>query len=804
MKKLIPLGFCLAVVTTPSFAAISSWSDFTSWFKRSAPPQQPAKTAPADEQPKSTPAASPTAEPGTPTEQPTSAAPVQSNPTEGVIPTQPPSKPAAGNSAETSLPRWNSTDFPEVAIAQKNYPNIDLKDYVTVAHTQDTLFYSLTPDKTNPAWVTLQPGGKLHIKAEKISPEDVNTTQIISLTATNARTGQSSSAEIAIKITPNAHLTAPQWMPGFDLHDAVPNRPYFVNLASAINLNQLLDADQLTFELVNSTANWLQIDDKGFSLVAKKVPEDAFNKSYEVTLRVTSKMSGKSNDFTGRIYVNPLPQPLQWQSTLPTAVLNKTYSLDLQSLVHSNIKNDRFTFQVDVLTLPHWLSLQNNRELTGIPQDAQLLDQPQTVSVTATSQVTGLTRHTNLVISVQADSHLAPQWKTDFLLPPIAGEMFRSDDLTTALDNLYANDAIHFEYVSGPNWLALNNYCHCLASIGNVPDNAAGQSITIKLRAHSKASGRTIEYLQSVMVYNGVPKWKKTTLPDVTIAKDSEATEIPLKEYVEDDISGDSFQYSLDRFHSPKWIQVTEKEGQSYLTVHSSDISANEAGTVQTVRLLATSQQTHKSSAQLLTINVKPNPNLPKPSWKQTPPSIVTVGTAHVMDLSQYIEGSVPNDRVTIQLGAGSPAWLSIHNNRLSGIAPRDQIGGPYPVNLVIHSRASGTETTLSYHISVQLVIVAGDTMETHSFYDNHTSIVIRGLKKNHQYHLVEVKGTRFDYGLFYSPHVIKTAEDWDNNPFYAIKQDKVIETGADGTVSIVYYTLPTSPAPHFTSVIIK
>lgn len=797
MKKLlIHLSFLTLVLVTgmigvanSAYAANSTWSDLTSWFKAKSLPPKPASAA----------------------SQPTIPAALTISPTPIIEPAaqpvvlassavSPAAQPAIAPAAPDTSLHWKITDLPEVAIAQTHYANINLNDYVLTKMNKNHLLYAFTPGKANPDWASLEANGILHISPDKISPEDVDTTQVIAVTVSGG--GQFSPTEIAIKVTANQQLPAPQWAPNVTLRDALPNQPYFISLAPAVNTNNLRDNDQLIFQLVSSSVSWLEIGDNGFSLTAKKIPEDAANKYYEVILRVTSKMSGKSNDFNGRLYVNPIPQPLQWQPA-PAAAINKMYTLDLANYVQSNIKNDRFTFQVDLATLPNWLSIQNNRILTGIPQEAQWVGHAQEITVTATSQISGMTGKHTVLIAVHPDQRLTPQWKKDFFTHPITGESFRSDDLTTVLENLYPHDQISFEYVSGPAWLGFNSLCHCLASQGLVPENAAGKPVTIKLRARSKASGQSIDYVQSVMVYTGIPQWVKTALPEVTIAQKN-ALEIPMNEYVQDDISGDSFHYSLDRFHSPSWISLNKKEGRTYLVVDPAAISANEASTAQTVRLLATSQSTHKTSVQLLTINVKPNPSLPKPVWKGASSSIVTEGMAHAMDLNQSIQGSLPGDRLTVKLGEDSPQWLSIQNNRLTGIPPHSQVGGPYLVTFIVHSQAANTNTVLQTQITVQLITTDGNNMETHQFYDNHVSIVVRGLKKNHKYRLAAVKGSHFDYGPFYSPHAVKTAEDWNGNPFYAVNKDQIVETGAEGVVSIIYYTLPGSPAPQFQSVTLR
>ncbi len=704
-------------------------------------------------------------------------------------------------------PKWSVSSFPSVAIQQKNYEDINLNDYVSSRVPNDSFLYSLTPGKTNPEWVSLQPNGQLHISADKISLEDINTTQIIYLTVTSTHSAKSSNAEITIQINPNLQLPAPEWRSSFSFKDGIVLRPYFANLADAINTDRLPDNDQLTFQIINSSANWLEIGENGFSLTAKNIPEGAADKYYEAILRVTSKMSGKSNDFNGRLYINPVPQSFLWQN-LPGVTLNKSYSLNLNDYVKSNIRNDQITFEIDLTTLPNWLSVQNHQNLTGIPQEASLISEPQKISVTATSKVTGVISKAVLIIPVNADPQLMPQWKNDIFSNPVIDEPFRSDDLTTVLENRYPQDQLSFEYISGPEWMGFNGLCHCLASKGDVPSDAAGKKFTIDLRVHSKASGKAVDYTQTVMVYTGVPHWMKTQLPDVKIAQ-GEPLEIPINNYAQNDISGDLFTYQLDNFHSPRWISLKvtgkgQKDEQTYLVINTHQISPNEVGTVQSVRVLATSQSTHKTSVQLLTINVLANGDLPKPEWINAPLVTATAGATHVMDLNQYIKNSVLNDRLTVSIGEGSPHWLSIQNNRLTISAPHEQVGGPYSIPLVVHSQASNTNTEINLNIAVQLKVVSGDNMEIHSFYDNHQSIVIRGLQKNHKYHLAEVKGSHFDYGPFYSPRAIKTDEDWNGNPFYTVGDDKIIETGDDGIVSIVYYSVPSSPAPQFEQLTIR
>ena len=131
-------------------------------------------------------------------------------------------------------------------------------------------------------------------------------------------------------------------------------------------------------------------------------------------LRVTSKMSGKSNDFNSRIYINQVPQSFLWQN-LPDVTLNQNYSLNLKDYVKSNIRNDQIDLEIDMATLPHWLSVQNHQNLTGIPQEATLISEPQKISVTATSKVTGVISKAVLIIPVNADPQLMPQWKQGYL-----------------------------------------------------------------------------------------------------------------------------------------------------------------------------------------------------------------------------------------------------------------------------------------------------------------------------------------------------------------------------------------------------
>lgn len=287
-----------------------------------------------------------------------------------------------------AIPQWSISSFPDIAINQKNYPDITLADYVKA--NKANLKINLTPGKPNPNWINLSTQGVLHIAAGSISPEDADTTQVIYLTAVNTKTGESSSAEITLKITTNDQLPAPEWRPGFALKEAISSLPYFVNLAAAVNTENLADSDTLTFELVNSPVPWLQIGDNGFSLTAKKIPEDATGKSYEITLRVTSKMSGRSSDLNGKIYVNQMPRSLQW-SMVPPATINKPYTLDLSQYVSSNLRNDQIAYQVDMGSLPSWLSVQNHQIITGTPEDPSVLEQPQKLEITAKSLLTGVT-----------------------------------------------------------------------------------------------------------------------------------------------------------------------------------------------------------------------------------------------------------------------------------------------------------------------------------------------------------------------------------------------------------------------------
>lgn len=772
----------LGFTVQDAYAVRSNWSSFVDWMK-SKTAQPPPEQKPAPEK-KEAPPSAPTAPAPAPTPTKSSPAPLPS--------TAPP-----------AIPRWTVTAFPDAAIAQKNYEPIRLSQYVQNGLHNDHFVFSLTPGKATPNWAHLQPDGQLIILTDKISPEDVDTTQVIYLTAISTESGRSASAEITLKITPNDQLPAPQWQTAFVLPDAIVTTPYALNLSSAVNTNDLKENDELLFQLVNTPANWLQIGDNGFSLVSKKIPEEAAGHAYDVTLRVTSKMSGKSADFNGKLYVNEAPKPLQWLP-ITNATLNQPYTLDLERVVNSNIKNDRFVFDIDVATLPGWLSVKDHRILTGIPQNAELTQAHQKIHVTATSIKSHLKSATTLYFKVNPNPRLMPRWKKDFLPNTITNEAYRSEDLISGLENNFSHDRLRFEYLSGPDWLNFNELCRCLTSKNEVPASAAGQSYVVKLRAQSLAGGKSIDYEQILKAYSGIPQWVKTVLPDVKIGQSANLN-IPLNDYVQDDISGDRFTYTVDPYHSPQWVSIETKNGKSALVIHPKSISVNEVDTAQTVRLIATSQSTHKVTAQLFVISVKSNPDLPRPAWKGsiTLP-IATVGVSHAADLAQYMTRPLPDDQLRVTLGPESPSWLEIAHNKLMGVPPRDAIGGPYPVTLIVHSQAANTDTVIQVKISVQLVVVLGDNMETHTFLDNHQSIVIRGLQKNHAYRLFEVKGAHFDYGPFYSPYPIKNAEDWNGNPFYAVGADRMIKTGDDGVVSIIYYTTPMTPPPQFELVILR
>lgn len=700
-----------------------------------------------------------------------------------------------------SAPQWNIKSFPMVKIGQKNYPDINLNEYIVPNPNQASFIFSLTPGKANPNWVSFN-NNRLHITADKISLEDIHTTQIIYLTVTNPRDGQFTSTQMTIQISTNDAIAAPTWQPGFHFQDAISSQPYNINLAAAIKLTELPEKDQLTFELIKSPIGWFHIEKNGFSLAAKKIPNEAAGKTYPVVLRVTSKMSGKSSDYSGDLYVNPSPLPFQWQA-LPAATLNQKYAVDLSQFVRSNIRNDKLSFHVDLVTLPYWLSIQNNRILSGSPLEASILEHQQKINIIAKSLISGMTSEMSVTVPVNRDEKLVPEWKKDYFTSPIAGENYRSDDLASGLANHYAHDEFKFTYLSGPDWLTLNKLCHCLVSKGLVPNEVAGKNFTVQLQVYSKASDKTVTYSQNFMVYRGVPQWVKTNLPEVRIGQNN-TVRIPLSEFVRDDINGDRFAYRLDPSRSPSWIRFNKEGNQFFLKIQPEGILVSEVGTTQTVRLVATSQITHKTSEQLLTVHIQANPDLTQPSWKNPNPAVATVGFQHVMNLREYIQSSVADDKLKITLGAGSPSWLSIKDNRLTGIAPKEEIGGPYPLNLVVHSQATGKESVIHTQIKVQLAVVEGDNMELHSFYDNHQSIVIRGLKKNHSYRLSQIKGNNFDYGPFYSPYVIKSDEDWNNNPFYSVDNDKIVKTGEDGLLSIVYYSAPNSPPPSFQLLILS
>ncbi len=99
-------------------------------------------------------------------------------------------------------------------------------------------------------------------------------------------------------------------------------------------------------------------------------------------------MSGKSTDFLGTVYVNEAPKPIESEN-LPVATLNQKYSVNILKYVHSNIKNDRFIFQLDSFSA-NWMQLQNHTYLIGNPQQVNLMDSAEKITVVVQSQVSGL------------------------------------------------------------------------------------------------------------------------------------------------------------------------------------------------------------------------------------------------------------------------------------------------------------------------------------------------------------------------------------------------------------------------------
>ncbi len=698
-------------------------------------------------------------------------------------------------------PKWVISEFPAVAIAQNDYPEINLNDDVSSNLKNDRFTYSLTPGKTNPTWIQLTPSGHLKLLPNKISLEDQDTTQIIYLTATSNLTHQTSAAEITIQITANDNLPTPEWVNYFKLGPAIVDQAYSVNLARAINLGALPEQDQLIFQIVQPKLNWLGISENGYMLVSKKIPESAVGKTYPITLRVTSKMSNKSSEFHGEIFVNEKPKPLQW-TDLPPVTLNKTYMVDLTDHIVSNIKGDRFTFRVDSSTKPNWLSFQNTKILTGKITDPNLLLAENAVDISAISELTGLVISAHLKISSSPIAEYAPQWQKNILPNAIAGDNFKSDDLLKKIDKKFANDVISIQYTQGPGWLTYNSDCHCLISSSIIDPKLVGKTFTIELTALSKISGQKIKYTQTIKVYSGIPNWKSKTIPDIKIAE-QEPWEISLNNMINPDPFNDQFTFVVDPFLSPKWIRVIQKNDQSYLVINSKEIEANEVDTVQTVRLIAGSQNTGKTSTQLFIINVKPNRDLPAPVLKQFSLPEATVGVIQTIDILPNIR-SLPKDSIRILLPPNSPDWLQIKNNQLISTAPLSAMGDAVPISLLVHSQASDKYSVLKTQLNVQLMVVDGDNMETHTFYNNHISVVIRGLEPNKTYRLSKIKVDRADYGPFYSSNAIKTSEDWENNPFYTLGDDKLIKTGNDGTVSLIFYNAPNLPTPQIDYLILK
>ncbi len=696
--------------------------------------------------------------------------------------------------------QWKLKQLPEINIAQAEFESVNLHEYVISDIHDDQIHFSSTPGKNNPKWIYLADSGILTITTANMGVEQIATNQIIYLTATSEKSGKSSSVEMIIPISANKKLNPPKWQTHFSLPDAIVTKAYYIDLAVGIDKKSSPASDQFTFELIKSSADWLTIGKDGHSLISQKIAEDAVGKSCEVTLRVTSKMSGKSTDFLGTVYVNEAPKPIEWQN-LPVATLNQKYSVNILKYVHSNIKNDRFIFQLDSNSAK-WLQLQNHTYLIGNPQQVNLIDSAEKITVVVQSQVSGLINKKILSIPVKADSRLAPRWKKDILSNPIANEEYRSEDLTTTLENIYPHDQLTFKYIQGPDWIHLDPLCHCLTSKGKVPENAAGKSFVVELRAQSKASQKDIDYQQKMIVYTGTPKWIKTILPPVTI--NQKYSLINLKDYLQEDKSEDQFTFALDQNHSPPWIRLQSQQNQPFLNINPLAISGTEVNTSQTIRLIAMSKKTRKISTQLFTIQVRANAQLPKPAMKKTALPYATVGVSHAEDLTELLQGSIVNDRLTIKLGPDSPKWLSIKNNKLISSPPHSAIGGPYPVTLLVHSQAADNDAVIGTQISVQLASIAGDKTEIYDFGNNHKSIVIRNLQKNHRYRLFETKGAHLDYGPFYSPFVIKNDQDWTQYPFYAVDEDKIVETGDEGIVSIVYYSLPTDPAPQFELLILR
>lgn len=698
-------------------------------------------------------------------------------------------------------PKWVISEFPSVAIAQKNYADINLNDYVTNNLKNDRFTFSLTPGKTNPTWIQLTPKGQLKLLPNKISLEDQETTQIIYLTATSHLTHQTSAAEITIQITANDNLPAPQWVDYFKLDPGIVDQSYSVNLGRAINLNALPEQDQLIFQIVQPKLNWLGIAENGYILFSKKIPESAIGKTYPVTLRVTSKMGGKSSEFHGEIFVNEKPKPLQF-TDLPPVTLNKNYMVDLTDHITSNIKGDRFIFRIDSSTRPNWLSFQNTKILTGTIKDPNLLLAGNAIDISAISELTGLVTSAHLKIPFTPIPEYAPQWQTNILPNAIAGDNFKSDDLLTKINKRFANDVITIQYTQGPEWLTYNADCHCLISPAIIDPKLIGKTFTIELEALSKISGQKVKYTQPVKVYSGIPNWKSKTIPDVKIGQ-QEPWEISLNNMIATDPFNDKFAFVVDPFLSPKWIRVIQKDNQSYLVINSKEIEANEVDTVQTVRLIAGSQNTGKTSTQLFIVNVKPNRDLPAPSLKQFSLPEATVGVTQTTDILPYIR-SLPKDSIRILLAPNSPDWLQIKNNKLISTAPLSAIGDAVPINLLLYSQASDKYSVLKTQLNAQLMLVDGDNMESHVFYDNHISVVVRGLEPNKMYRLAKTKVDRADYGPFYSSNTIKTSEDWENSPFYTIGDDKLIKTGNDGTVSLIFYNAPNQPTPQIDYLILK
>ncbi|KAF7772352.1 hypothetical protein PCIT_a2411 [Pseudoalteromonas citrea] len=476
---------------------------------------------------------------------------------------------------------------------------------------------------------------------------------------------------------------------------------------ASININENLTAvtkvaatdvdvnDIVSYSLVaGKDSEKFQLDSSG-SLTFKSAPDfetptdSDGNNSYLVDVRVDDKFNGhdiQQVTVTITDVVNELASPVFTSTPVMNAVQGQLYTY---TLIATDANQDTVTFSVKPETsLPSWLSLTSQNQLTGTPNNSDIVAQP------------GKTQQFPICL-IASDGTASESAEQCFTIsatntndaPVISGTPVTSvkEDATYSFkptfNDVDKGDTLKFSIVNKPSWASFNTQTGELSGTPNNEHVGSTQGIVITVTDSSEAATSLPAFTLTVENINDAPVISGT--PATSVKEDATYSFKPTFNDVD---KGDTFKFSI--VNKPDWASFNTQTGELSGTPNNDHV-----GSAQGIVITVTDSSEAATSLPAFTLTVENINDAPVISGTPAT-SVKEDATYHFKPTFNDVD---KGDTLKFSI-VNKPSWASFNTNtgELTGSPLDEHVGSTSGIVIAVMDSAQATTKLDAFTIKVE------------------------------------------------------------------------------------------------------